>query len=166
MTEKYGFDEVTGVVNLPTYSSDVVEALRGLCKDMGITTLTIRYTGDPTTLADSPAWNCEVILSGRSVLIENRHSPSEAALAMAEALLREAVCALCNRRVALMPGPHLPEPYCAWKLIGAEWTPGCSIETLISAVTDKVRGADSSTEVDAEFEKIISTWEDGERGAK
>jgi hypothetical protein len=158
MNDNHGFDEVIGSVILPTFASDLVTALRGLCKDIGVTGLTMSYRGSSEGAADTPEWCCEAVLSGETILIGERHSPSEAALAMAERLLRNAECAMCNRRVALMPGPHLPEPYCAWKLIGTEWTPGCQIEHLISMVTQPGRHVAPATPTDEQFSEILSEW--------
>lgn len=163
--DKHGFDSVAGKVIVPAFTSDVVDALRELCKDTGVTELNVYYSGPSDRVADTPEWGCAAVLSGEKVTVEGRHSPSEAALAMAEQLLRNSVCALCERPVALMPGPHLPEPYCAWKLIGAEWTPGCSIENIVSMVTQPRRHVtDSPSPTDEEFNRIISKWSKEARG--
>lgn len=156
--DKYEFDKVAGKVIVPTFTSDVVDALRELCKDTGVTNLSMYYSGPRDQVAGTPEWGCAAILSGELVTVEGRHSPSEAALAMAEQLLRDSVCTLCNRRVALMPGPHLTEPHCAWKLIGAKWTPGCSIENIVSMVTQPGRHVAPVTPTDEQFSKILSEW--------
>lgn len=140
-------------VTIPTFALDVVQSLRGLGADFGVTQLILEYNGDLTTAATAPLWSCTAMVDDEKVVIENRHSPSEAALAMAEELLRYSECALCGHPVAILPGPHLPGPHCAWKLLGSQWTPGC----LIESTTESLMAASLPAVSDDEFD-AISRW--------
>lgn len=145
--ETYGFDNVSGRVAVPPFAIDVVTALQELCRACGATAMHLGYLGEPGEPATGPGWMAEVVVDDRQVVISGRYSPSEAALAMAEELLRTARCT-CDRRVVLMP--HGEEDECHWRLIGPEWVQGCAVrEPLPSEVV-----------TDEEFDEISAWSED------
>lgn len=71
-------------------------------------------------------WHAHAQYRGARVQTAEHRTPTAAAMALAERLLRGAQCR-CTRLVALSDG-H-PDR-CRWQLIGKRWEPGCDAEPL------------------------------------
>lgn len=70
-------------------------------------------------------WNASAAFQGARIMVAERHTPTEAAMALAERLLAGAACR-CRQPVVLSDGKQ----GCRWRLMGARWEPGCDAEPL------------------------------------
>lgn len=65
-------------------------------------------------------WYAHVKYRGARITVDDRRSPTEAAMALAERLLRGAACR-CGKTVTLNDRGG----GCRWRLLGKKWEPGC-----------------------------------------
>lgn len=70
--------------------------------------------------SEDAGWYAVARFQGARIQTDEHRSPSTAALALAERLLRDAMC-VCRRRVVLSDAVD----GCRWRLVGARWEPGC-----------------------------------------
>lgn len=107
--------------------SDFTSALNGdavvACADLvgraGASGFQIGYLHDDVPL-EQAGWYAYAQYRGVRITVEDRRSPSEAALALAERLLHGADCK-CGQRVTLDDG----RGGCRWRLMGKRWEPSC-----------------------------------------
>lgn len=73
-------------------------------------------------LDDQPPhrWYAHAQYRGTRITVEGHDSPEEAALALAQRILRNGTCR-CGQTVALTDR----QDGCRWQLVGARWEPGC-----------------------------------------
>ncbi len=65
-------------------------------------------------------WYAHATYQGARIIIADRHTPTEAAMALTVRLLDGATCR-CGEPVTLADG----RPGCRWRLVGQRWEPGC-----------------------------------------
>jgi hypothetical protein len=65
-------------------------------------------------------WYATAVYKGARLTVDEHPSPTTAALALAERLLRGATCK-CGKEVAMSDG----RDGCRWQLVGQRWKPGC-----------------------------------------
>lgn len=105
-------------------NGDAVIACADLVGRSGATDFKIGYLHDDVPLEEA-GWYAHAQYRGARITIEDRRSPSEAALALAERLLRGAACR-CGKRVSLGDD----STGCRWQLMGKRWEPGCDAEPV------------------------------------
>lgn len=108
----------------PELSGDVVAACADLVGRAGAREFELGYLHDDVP-AEEAGWYAHAQYRGTRVTAEDHRSPSSAALALAERLLRGAACR-CGQRVTLADGVD----GCRWRLAGARWEPGCDAEPI------------------------------------
>lgn len=101
------------------FNGDAVEACADLVGRAGATEFKIGYLHDNVPV-EQAGWYAHAEYRGTRITVDDRRSPSEAALALAERLLHGAACR-CGRTVTLADG----RPGCRWRLAGKRWEPGC-----------------------------------------
>lgn len=100
------------------FNEDAVMACADLVDRTGAAGFEIGHLDDDPT---NPRWYAHAQWRGTRISVDERRSPTEAANALAERLLRNATCR-CGRVVAL--SGDRPER-CRWRLMGPRWEPGC-----------------------------------------
>lgn len=100
-------------------NGDAVEACADLVGRAGASGFQIGYLHDDVPIEDA-GWYAHAQYRGARIMVEGRRSPSEAALALAERLLRGAACR-CGKTVTLTDNSN----GCRWRLAGKRWEPGC-----------------------------------------
>jgi hypothetical protein len=103
---------------MPDLNEDAVVACADLVGRAGAAGFEIGWTGDD----DHPRWYAHAQYAGTRLMVQDRHTPTDAAMGLAERLLRGARCR-CRRLVALGGGPS--GDHCRWRLAGPKWEPGC-----------------------------------------
>lgn len=100
-------------------NADAIVACADLARRAGASGFEIRHDGN----TKHPRWHATATYRGARIMVDNRHSPTEAAIGLAERLLRGASCK-CGRKTVLSgePGPG----QCRWRLMGPRWEPGCN----------------------------------------
>lgn len=78
-------------------------------------------------------WHASASYKGARIITDEHRSPSTAALALAERLLRGATCR-CRRAVVLVDQAD----GCRWRLMGQTWEPGCDAPPI--RMPDGTRG--------------------------
>lgn len=112
--------------------SDFTDALNGdavvACADLvgrcGATEFKIGWLHDDVPI-EQAGWWAHAQYRGARISVDERRSPSEAALALAERLLRGAACR-CGNTVTLADG----RDGCRWRLLGKRWEPGCDAPSV------------------------------------
>jgi len=102
------------------FNDDVVVACAELVSRTGATDFEIGYLHEEVPIEDA-AWYAHAQYCGARLTVENHRSPTGAALALAERILRGATCK-CRQPVTLSD----EQPGCRWKLMGRRWEPGCT----------------------------------------
>lgn len=105
-------------------NGDAVIACADLVGRSGATNFKIGYLHDDVPLEEA-GWYAHAQYRGARITAEDRRSPSEAALALAERLLRGAA-GRCGKRVSLGDGGT----GCRWQLMGKRWEPGCDAQPV------------------------------------
>lgn len=104
----------------PDLNADAILACADLVGRAGASSFDIGYTGDET----SPRWYAQAHYRGTRIMVQDRHTPTEAAQGLAERLLRGGTCR-CGKPVSLSDRPG-----CRWRLVGARWEPGCDAPSV------------------------------------
>lgn len=137
--------ETTTPERMDPADKDIIIACADLVGRTGARNFEIGYLHDDVPVEEA-SWYAHAQLRGARLTAENHRSPTEAAQALAERLLKGAKCK-CGRlvttstdgafaffkshtvdgkrwdaRVAAKAGQ------CRWRRIGPRWTPGCEIE--------------------------------------
>jgi len=121
------------VAGLSHMNEDAVMACADLVGRAGASEFEIGYLHDDVPVEDA-GWYAVAKYRGARLTADDHRSPSAAAMALSERLLRDAACR-CGRPVALSGG----DPgRCRWRLMGARWEPGCDAPPI--TVTGGVRG--------------------------
>lgn len=105
-------------------NGDAVIACADLVGRAGATQFKLGYLHDDVPIEEA-GWYAHAQYRGARITVDDRRSPSEAALAFAERLLRGAACR-CGKTVTLNDG----SPGCRWQLQGKRWQPGCDAPPL------------------------------------
>lgn len=99
-------------------NEDAVMACAHLVDRAGASGFEIGYLHDDVPV-DEAGWYAIAFYQGARLTADDHKSPSLAATALAERILRGATCR-CGETVALSGGEG-----CRWRLVGARWEPGC-----------------------------------------
>jgi hypothetical protein len=113
-------------------NDDVVIACADLAGRAGASGFEIGYLHDDVPVAEA-GWYAHAQYRGARITVEDHRSPTGAALALAERLLRGATCR-CRRPVTLSDRIE----GCRWRLAGQRWEPGCDAAPI--TVRDGHRG--------------------------
>ena len=105
-------------------NEDAVIAYAALVGRAGASGFEIGHVRDDVPVEDA-GWYAIAEYRGARFMVDERRSPSEAANALAERILRGATCR-CRKVVTLQDG----KPGCRWRLVGKEWQPGCDVPPL------------------------------------
>ncbi len=100
-------------------NGDVVQACAALVGRSGASGFEIGHLHDDVPVEEA-GWYAHAQFQGARITVQDHRSPSAAALALGERLLRGATCR-CRQIVTLSDG----KPGCRWRLVGARWEPGC-----------------------------------------
>lgn len=100
-------------------NDDVVVACVGLVGRAGASGFELGYVHDDVPIEDA-GWHASAQYQGVRIVVQDHRSPSGAALALAERLLRGATCR-CLKLVTLSDGHE----GCRWRLVGQSWEPSC-----------------------------------------
>lgn len=106
------------------FNEDMVIACVDLVGRCGASGFEIGYLHDDVPVEEA-GWHASAQFRGARILVEDHHSPTGAALALAERLLRGAACR-CRQPVTLSDG----QQGCRWRLVGNRWEPGCDAEAI------------------------------------
>lgn len=102
-------------------NDDVVIACADLVGRAGASEFKIGYLHDDVP-PEEAGWYAHAQYRGARITVDDHRSPTGAALALAERLLRGATCR-CRRPVTLSDGTE----GCRWRLVGQRWQPGCNV---------------------------------------
>ena len=105
-------------------NDDILFACVDLVGRCGAKGFQIGYLHDDVPVEEA-GWYAFVQYQGARITVEDQRSPTGAALALAERLLRGAMCR-CRRRVTLSDDVD----GCRWRLVGKRWEPGCDAAPL------------------------------------
>lgn len=105
-------------------NEDAVLACADLVGRAGASEFKIGYLHDDVPTAEV-GWYATAFYRGMRISADDHKSPTLAATALAERLLRGAMCR-CRQPVALSDG----RDGCRWRLVGAKWEPGCDAPPL------------------------------------
>lgn len=105
-------------------NGDAVTACADLVGRSGATEFKIGWLHDDVPIEEA-GWYCHAQYRGARITAADRRSPSEAALALAERLLRGAACR-CGQQVTLADSGG----GCRWQLQGKRWEPGCDAPSV------------------------------------
>lgn len=100
-------------------NDDILFACVDLVGRAGASDFQIGYLHDDVPVEEA-GWYAYAQYKGARITVEGHRSPTGAALALAERLLRGATCR-CRQPVTLSDG----QPGCRWRLVGQRWEPGC-----------------------------------------
>lgn len=100
-------------------NDDVVMACAALAGRAGASSFEMGYLHDDVPVEEA-GWYATALYRGARISVDGHRSPTGAALALAERLLRGAMCR-CTKPVTLSDGAE----GCRWRLVGARWEPGC-----------------------------------------
>lgn len=110
--------EVAGVTEIDM-NEDALIACVDLVGRAGASGFDIGYLHDDVPV-EQAGWWAAAYYQGARIQVDDHQSPTLAAQALAERLLRGATCR-CGQLVALSGG----RDGCRWRLVGAKWEPGC-----------------------------------------
>lgn len=105
-------------------NGDAVVACADLVGRAGASGFELGYLHDDVPI-EQAGWYAHAQYRGARMTVEDRCSPSEAALALAERLLRGAACR-CGLQVTL----NDDVPGCRWRLQGKAWKPSCDVPSV------------------------------------
>lgn len=105
-------------------NADTVIACADLVGRAGASGFEIGYLHDDVPI-EKAGWYAHAAYQGARLTVEDRKSPSEAAQALAERILRGATCR-CRKPVAL----NDTAPGCRWQLLGKRWEPSCDVPSI------------------------------------
>lgn len=105
-------------------NGDVVEACANLVGRAGASSFEIGYMHDNVPVEEA-GWYAVAFYQGARIQTDEHRSPTLAAMALAERLLRGATCR-CGEPVTLAD----EAPGCRWSLRGKRWEPGCNAPTV------------------------------------
>jgi hypothetical protein len=109
----------------PGVNEDAVFACADLVGRAGASEFQFGYTGEETD--ENPRWYAHARYQGARIQVQDRHTPTEACTALAERLLRGAMCR-CRKQVAL--SGFGSDYFCRWRLVGRRWEPGCDAPSV------------------------------------
>jgi hypothetical protein len=98
---------------------DAVEACADLVNRTGSSGFELGYVHDGVPV-DQAGWYAHATYQGARIMVDEHRSPSAAALALAERILRGGRCR-CGRPVTLADD----QPGCRWRLMGKQWQSSC-----------------------------------------
>lgn len=98
---------------------DSVIACANLVGRAGAAGFQIGYLHDDVPIAEA-GWHATARFRGERIIVEDHRSAADAAQALAQRLLTDAVCR-CRKPVTVTDG----QAGCRWRLIGQCWEPGC-----------------------------------------
>lgn len=105
-------------------NTDAVVACADLAGRAGATDFEIGWVHDDVP-AEEAGWYAHVRYRGARLTVDDRRSPSEAALALAERILAGGTCR-CGKVVTLADGGS----GCRWRLVGKRWESGCDAQSV------------------------------------
>lgn len=105
-------------------NEDIVVAGYDLGMRAGARQVQIGWLHDGVPFEDA-GWYAHATYRGARITVDGRRSPSEAAQALAERLLRGATCK-CGLKVTLSD----LAAGCRWRLVGKRWESGCDAPTV------------------------------------
>lgn len=105
-------------------NDDIVIACADLVGRAGALDFQIGYLHDDVPVEEA-GWYAHARYRGARITVDDRRSPTEAAMALAQRLLDGATCR-CRRPVTLTDR----RPGCRWQLVGQRWKPGCDVTPL------------------------------------
>jgi len=105
-------------------NDDVIVAGADLVKRCGASDFEVGYLRDDVP-SEQAGWYAHAQWRGARITVEERRSPGEAMMALAERLLDGATCR-CGLLVTLSDD----RPGCRWTLNGKRWEPGCDAEPV------------------------------------
>jgi hypothetical protein len=106
-------------------SSDVIIACADLVGRAGAQGFEIGYVHDDVPVEEA-GWYAQASYQGARLIAQDHRSPTGAALALSERLLRGARCK-CGLAVSL---DDARSKCCRWRLVGKRWEPGCQAPAL------------------------------------
>jgi hypothetical protein len=105
-------------------SDDVVMACVDLVGRSGASGFEIGFVHDDVPIEEA-GWHASAQFHGTRIMVQDHRSPTGAALALSERMLRGAACR-CGHPVTLSDD----RPGCRWRLVGKRWEPGCNAEPI------------------------------------
>lgn len=116
-------------------NDDVLIACVDLAGRTGARGFEIGYTED-----DPATWYAYCAYQGARVTVEGHPTPTTAALALAERLLKGALCR-CRRPVTLSDARAFAGSLegCRWRLMGNRWEPSCDARPFSRTEVDRIR---------------------------
>lgn len=115
-------------MNADYMNTDAVNACVDLVDRSGAASFELGFVRDGVPVEDA-GWYATVTFRGARIITDERRSPSEAATAMAERLLRGATCR-CQRPITITGAPGADPDSCRWQLLGQRWEPGCDVDPV------------------------------------
>lgn len=100
-------------------NDDMVRACAYLVGRCGACDFEIGYVHEDVPSAEA-GWYAQAVFKGARVMVGDMPSPTLAALALSERMLRGATCR-CRQPVTLSDST----PGCRWRLVGPRYEPGC-----------------------------------------
>jgi hypothetical protein len=107
-------------------NEDVIIAAVRLAERCGANDFDIGFTDEDAATSEEAGWWAQVSFHGARLFVDNRRSPEEAAMALAQLILRDATCR-CTRTVTLSRPAKAGGRWCRWRLVGNQWVPGCDV---------------------------------------
>lgn len=104
---------------------DVFMACADLVGRAGAKSFDFGYMNEEAKTVEDAQWYASAQYKGTRFFVDNHASPTEAAMALAEKIMRGAMCK-CGERVTLTDGV----PGCRWLLMGKRWEPSCDVEPI------------------------------------
>lgn len=108
-----------GYINVIVACADLVVRAGASGFELGWTCPHVPDQPDDHTCPDI-TWHAHAQYQGARIMIADRHTPTEAAMALAVRLLTGADCR-CGKPVTFADG----RDGCRWALVGQRWEPGC-----------------------------------------
>jgi hypothetical protein len=105
-------------------NDDVVMACADLVGRSGASGFEIGYLHDDVPIEEA-GWHASAQFKGARIMVQDQRSPTGAALALSERLLRGAACR-CLKPVTLSDSAE----GCRWRLVGKRWEPGCDVAPI------------------------------------
>lgn len=105
-------------------NSDTIIACADLVGRSGAKDFQIGYLHDDVPVEEA-GWYAHASYKGARLMAQDHRSPTSAALALSERLLRGAACR-CGQPVTLTD----TAPGCRWRLMGQRWEPGCNAPSV------------------------------------
>lgn len=105
-------------------NEDAIVACAHLVGRAGASGFEIGYLHDDVPVEEA-GWYAVAFYQGMRVTTDEHKSPTLAATALSERLLRGAACR-CGKKVAMSDRAG----GCRWKLVGDRWVPGCDVPPI------------------------------------